>query len=234
MQKINVQNRYNVNDQHFQCRLAAAVQSSSLTHPQSTVHMAPVRKYHIVSVFCCFQAYMSSYHVISPIGICLTLVGLFVTYTQSLLHMFTHAYSVWIHTQTFNWESCVFIRCPFKVSLTETWQRCYNRHTERFKFLSYPPSVHTRTQALTHTHRSSVLQCQSQIPQTLFWCLWSKENGNGAGLQKTAAVNRCSQKSCLQRSNKVRNMRKCKENLNFLRLEGDKPQAHLKWRPSVI
>lgn len=124
-----------------------------------------------------------------PAGVSNTSWAICHIHTVTFAHVHTCIFCLDSHTN-FLLESCVFICCPFKVSLTETWQRCYNRHIELFKFLSYPPSVNTHTG--THTHKSSVLQCYSQIPQTLFWCLWSKENGNGAGLQKTAAVNRCS------------------------------------------
>jgi len=120
-----------------------------------------------------------------PAGVSDTSWAICHIHTVASAHVHTCIFCLDSHTKHLL-ESCVFIRCPFKVSLTETWQRCYNRHTERFKFLSYPPQC-------THSHRHSHTQKQcSAVLQSLFWCLWSKENGNGAGLQKTAAVNRCS------------------------------------------
>lgn len=89
-----------------------------------------------------------------------------VLHCLSHTHKFTHLYHVWIHAQT-SLESCVFICCPFTVSLTKTWQRCYNRHTKRFKFLSYPPVnthtlKHTQTYTATHIHKNTVF-CSTTV-----------------------------------------------------------------------
>lgn len=98
--------------------------------------------------------------------------------------------------------------------------------------------MHTQTYTGTHSHKSSVLQCYGQIPQTLFWCLWPKKNRMGPDCRKQPqwidARRRAASREVIKSEIWTRALliEEMQRKLKLPQTWGwQKPlQAHLKWR----